>query len=132
MCQTIFFTDKTPVLRRHYMKKDISLEDLGLEIKRKRGNSGIRETAKAIDISPATLSRVENGKQPDLETFKKICKWLDVDAGAILGCSKDEKIDSSANQSLSVHLKADKNLSPKAASALASMIISAQQMLSTN
>lgn len=29
-------------------------------------------------ISIATISRIENGKTPDLLTFKKICDWLKV------------------------------------------------------
>jgi transcriptional regulator with XRE-family HTH domain len=37
---------------------------------------GLREFAKQIGISTSTLSRVENGKQPDIETFFKICYWM--------------------------------------------------------
>ena len=36
--------------------------------------------AKQIGISKATLSRVENGKVPDLNTFSKIIKWLGKDS----------------------------------------------------
>lgn len=111
------------------MKNRISLDNLGIEIKKKRKNQGIRETAKEIGISPATLSRVENGKLPDLDTFRRICNWLEIDGGMILGCSKGANEESPSIQSFSVHLKADKNLSPKVADALANMIISAQKML---
>lgn len=37
---------------------------------------GLRDFAKEIDISAATLSRIENGKMPDLETYFRICFWL--------------------------------------------------------
>lgn len=37
---------------------------------------GLREFAKTIDISPATLSRIEHGKPPDIETFFKLCHWM--------------------------------------------------------
>ena len=113
------------------MKERISLDNLGIEIKKKRKNQGIRETSKEIGISPATLSRVENGKLPDLDTFRKICNWLNIDGGTILGCSKSADKESPPLQSLSVHLKADKNLSPKVADALANMIISSQKMLAS-
>lgn len=37
---------------------------------------GVREFAKQIGISSATLSRIENGKVPDIETFFKLCFWM--------------------------------------------------------
>lgn len=51
----------------------------------KRAGRGLRETAKEIGISSATLSRVERGKEPSLLNFVKLCKWLEVDPGPILG-----------------------------------------------
>lgn len=39
-------------------------------------NTGLREVAKKINVSAATLSRVENGGTPEMETFLKICHWL--------------------------------------------------------
>lgn len=37
---------------------------------------GMRVCADEIGISPATLSRIERGKLPDILTFAKLCKWL--------------------------------------------------------
>ena len=37
---------------------------------------GTREFAKQIGVSASTLSRIENGKIPDLETFFKLCFWM--------------------------------------------------------
>lgn len=37
---------------------------------------GLREFGEQIGISAATLSRIERGNVPDVETFFKICKWL--------------------------------------------------------
>ena len=37
------------------------------------------EAGKQIGISKATVSRVESGKLPDIETFIKICIWLETD-----------------------------------------------------
>ena len=37
---------------------------------------GVREFAKQAGISAATLSRIENGKPPDIETFFKLCFWM--------------------------------------------------------
>jgi transcriptional regulator with XRE-family HTH domain len=40
-------------------------------------NLSLRDAANQIGVSYATLSRVENKKIPDIETFAKICVWLD-------------------------------------------------------
>lgn len=40
-------------------------------------NIGLREAALEIGISAATLSRVECNRSIDLETFAKLCTWLE-------------------------------------------------------
>ena len=37
---------------------------------------GVREAAKELGVSPATLSRVERGYAPDAFTLAKILNWL--------------------------------------------------------
>ncbi len=39
---------------------------------------GVREFSGEIGISAYTLSRLENGNKPDVETFLKVCKWINV------------------------------------------------------
>src|SRR5438067_731591 len=65
--------------------ESIRIELLAKEIEERRAGMGIREAAKLVGVSPATLSRVENQKIPDLETFSKICKWLGKDPALFLG-----------------------------------------------
>jgi len=108
----------------------ISIQNVGLLVRKERGNRGIRETAGNIGISAATLSRIENGKLPDLNSFSKICHWLSIDPNEILRCiPKKDSLSTSAN-SVSFHLKAQKNLGPETAQALANMILSAQGLIS--
>ena len=40
-------------------------------------NIGLREAATEIEISASTLSRLENNKSIDIETFAKVLTWLD-------------------------------------------------------
>ena len=101
---------------------NISLESLVKKIREKRGHRGIREVALEIGISAATLSRVERGHLPDLETFKKICAWVDVDPAEILGLQRPE----SARPAVRVHFKKDSTLSAPTAKALAELILVAQ------
>ena len=103
----------------------VPMEELARSVVRKRAGKGIRETAKLIGISPATLSRVEKGNVTDLETFRKICNWLEVDPGTILGCSSGK----SATPEIRVHFKKDKELKPETAKALAEMILKAHEAM---
>jgi transcriptional regulator with XRE-family HTH domain len=103
----------------------LSVHSLGRLALERRAQRGIREVASEIGLSPATLSRVERGKMPDLETFGKICKWLRVDPASVLGIAPV----TSDSSGLSVHFRKDQAISPETAKALAQMILAAQRAL---
>src|SRR5439155_668081 len=106
---------------------------LGAMLRDRRGRLGIRECAKDVGISPATLVRVEAGRMPDLETFQKICIWLKVNPADILDIPvSDSPSAEKPEKSLpaaAVHLRADKTLPPGAANDLATLIVTAQEEL---
>ena len=57
----------------------LDIERLASLVRSKRGSRGLRETAQEIgNVSPSTISRVENGKIPDMDTFLAICDWLEI------------------------------------------------------
>jgi transcriptional regulator with XRE-family HTH domain len=62
------------------MSKKIDTVKLSNMIKAKRGDKGLRDVSKKIGISAPTLSRIEQGKVPDVETFIRLCEWLGVSA----------------------------------------------------
>lgn len=103
------------------------MEELSLKTKQKRGGMGIRAAAKEIGISPATLSRIETGKQPDLKSFRLICEWLNIDPSTALGVAT--KIGTPAFQStpIQAHFRAHKSMSPVTAQHLADLIITVQK-----
>lgn len=103
----------------------IALHTLGHLIEEKRGGLGIRATAKKIGISPATLSRVQNGKMPDLETFRKICNWLEIDPGEMLGTRHTQHSPPLAT----VHFRKDDAVEQETAESLAELILHAQRAL---
>lgn len=106
-----------------------TLATLGAEVRKQRGNNTLRDVAKRIGISPATLMRVESGRVPDVETFGKLCRWLEIDPGAYLGFTptKETQAKSDGLTTVSAHLKADAAPSPDTAHALAKMIMFAVQ-----
>lgn len=102
----------------------ITLETLGRLAAQKRGVVGVRAAAKEIGISPATLSRVERGFLPDLETFRKICQWLDINSDEVLGLSSPRR--PTAPQ-VTVHFKKAQALTPATAQALGQMVLAAHR-----
>ena len=103
------------------------MEELSLRVKQVRGGRGIRETAKEIGISPATLSRVETGKQPDLDTFRAICKWLKVDPSTLLGIHTPSGVLPDMPAPVMAHFRAHKAMSPETANHLAQLIMTVQR-----
>jgi|SRR5882757_3253563 len=106
--------------------KSIGIERLAKRIKERRAGKGIRETASEVGVSPATLSRVENGKIPDLETFSKICRWLGEDPAIYLGM---EPATRSTTPTVRVHFKKGAAIKKDSARALGEMILAAQKAL---
>lgn len=101
-----------------------TLQNLGTITRETRGTKGLREAAKEIGTSPATLSRIEGGKLPDISTFAKLCQWLKIDPSELMGIES-----SSVPKTATAHLRAKKEISPETARALANVIVKAQQML---
>jgi transcriptional regulator with XRE-family HTH domain len=104
-----------------------ALSSLGKMVNERRGDKKLRETAKEIGISAATLMRIEGGRIPDVATFGKVCHWLQVDPGEFLG------FDVRAPQpndciSISAHFRGDATPNQETANALARMILYASRM----
>lgn len=102
----------------------MNIELLAENILRKRSIKGVRAAAIEIGVSSATLSRVENKKVPDLETFGKICKWLGDDPSIYLGL-----VPTNSSSQVRVHFKKESAISPDSAKALSEMILLAQRAL---
>jgi transcriptional regulator with XRE-family HTH domain len=106
------------------------LASLGNDVRKHRANKTLRESAKSIGISPATLMRVEAGRVPDVETYGKLCTWLGVDPGSYLGIkSASAKVPPATDEItpkqivVSAHLRADRLPEAETVKALANMIM---------
>jgi transcriptional regulator with XRE-family HTH domain len=100
---------------------------LGNLLQKKRGSMGIRAAAGEIGISAATLSRIEHGRVPDLETLRKICSWLGVSADEYLGASP---VTTTQEPALQVVFKKDRAVSQATSKALGMLIVAAYQQFS--
>ena len=104
----------------------LAIGEFGALIARRRGGRGIRAAAAEADVSSATLSRVDNGHMPDLLTFAKICRWLDVDPREFLGFDLEE---TSVQTKTLAHFRKKKTVSKETAVALGELILAAQRAL---
>ncbi|MFB3921974.1 MAG: helix-turn-helix domain-containing protein [Terriglobia bacterium] len=111
----------------------VNLLRLGKLVRERRGDRGIRVVAFEIGVSPATLSRVERGKLPDLDTFTKICEWLEVDPAEMLemkkGIATRKEGQPNSDVVVAAHLRADPTQDPDAAQDIAQLIMAAQRTL---
>ena len=108
----------------------VRLGQIGTLVRERRGTQGIRTTAREIGVSPATLSRVENGKQPDLTTFEKLCRWLEINPSDFLNVgTTDAEMPEATVSTATAHLRAQRQITPELAQALGEMIVRAQEML---
>lgn len=104
------------------MRSTLNTDLLSTLIREKRGNKGLRDTANEIgDISYATLSRIELGKVPDVDTFIKLCKWLNLSTDTFI--SESENLEEASTKDIVIaHLRAEKALSSETIDALVKVI----------
>ena len=88
----------------------------------RRGTLGVRAAARDAGISPATLSRVENGHTPDMETFEKLCNWLGADPSRFLSGANTEVV-------ASVQFKKATAVKPETARALGELVNAVFEMI---
>ncbi len=117
------------------MAEQINFRDLAAMVRAKRGKRGLRDVARDIgEVSASTLSRIEQGKVPDLGTFTRICQWLGVPSERfMIGAEHSPGVAESTapyfpNSSIhtpdivAAYLRADRTLDPDTAEALVKMI----------
>lgn len=114
------------------MDSQIDTQKLARELGQKRGERGLRAVAEEIGgVSASTLSRIEQGKVPDLDTFIRLCRWLNVSPDRfIIGNEQNSEKFAPAvrketereTQEITVHLRADKTLDPKTLKALEQLV----------
>jgi transcriptional regulator with XRE-family HTH domain len=119
----------------------LNIVELGEYVKRKRQEDklSLRQVATNINVSASTLSRIENGiGTPDSPTLARLAAWLGIPlerlmkGSSLLGEGGDGVADSFAEPVIyfptestpnivEAHLRADKNLKPEMAKALAEL-----------
>ena len=105
------------------MPSTLNVDLLASTIKTKRGQKGLRETATEIgDVSFATLSRIEQGNLPDVETFIKLCKWLKVPTDKFITGKKAATTDLSEKDKIVYQLRSSQELDSDTINAMIAMV----------
>lgn len=119
------FTNETNYFKEKviHLETTLNTELLASMLRDKRGNKGLRAIADEIsNVSFATLSRIEQGKIPDIDTFVRICKWLNVPTDTFIIYNNELQEEVSTKDRVLAHLRADKTLSKDTANMLIKMI----------
>lgn len=119
----------------------LNIVELGEYVKRKRQDEklSLREVATKINVSASTLSRIENGiGVPDSATLARLASWLGIPIERLMrGTLLTEVGETMADEAfvepviyyptestpniVEAHLRADRNISPDMAKALAEL-----------
>ncbi|HKY06523.1 MAG TPA: helix-turn-helix transcriptional regulator [Blastocatellia bacterium] len=118
----------------------LNIVELGEYVKRKRQEDklSLRQVATKINVSASTLSRIENGiGTPDSATLARLAAWLGIPLERLMRGSLMERVEGETTESFSepviyfptestpniveAHLRADRNLKPDTARALAEL-----------
>jgi transcriptional regulator with XRE-family HTH domain len=110
----------------------LDIDTLANLVRSKRQNRGLRATSSEIgNISSSTISRIENGKTPDIETFLALCDWLEVSPTELIK-ENDVRANLNIPEEISFLLRSDRTLDPAVANALALIIDATYKHLADN
>lgn len=105
---------------------EINTDKLAVLMKERRGERGLREVAREIgDVSAPTLSRIEQGRLPDLETFIRLCRWLGMSPESFLNEQPDKSLESqetSTSEKVEILLRAERTLQQDTINAIVKMV----------
>lgn len=80
-----------------------------------------KAVAEKANVSASTLTRIAQGKRPDVDTLAALCKWSGLSANEFIAYdhlnSRPEPL-----AEIVAHLRADKNLQPEGAKAIEVML----------
>jgi transcriptional regulator with XRE-family HTH domain len=93
-----------------------------LDAKRQEEKWSWRELARHLEISPSTLTRMAQGRRPDVDAFATLLRWLGMSANDFMRPTVKSHEAVNTVAMISSYLRADRNITPKDAEALEDII----------
>jgi len=81
-----------------------------------------KQVAGESGVSASTLTRMAQGKRPDVDGLAALCTWSGLDADTFLRADKGVTPKAAPLAMISTYLRSDRNLTPEAAKALEGVI----------
>jgi transcriptional regulator with XRE-family HTH domain len=81
-----------------------------------------RQLAKDAGVSPSTLTRMQQGKSPDVNTFSALTRWLDIPAERFYAETSQQSAPEDPLAVISALLRGKKKMNPKAVAALQELV----------
>jgi transcriptional regulator with XRE-family HTH domain len=101
--------------------------------KREAEKLSLREAGEALDMSAATLSRVEAGKLPERDRLLRLAAWAGMSLDPASRAARNRAVhgdDASTVEAVELHLRADKDLDPEDAETLVQLMRTAYDRMS--
>lgn len=102
---------------------------IALENTRISRNLSWRQVAEKSGVSASTLTRISQGKRPDMDSFSALIYWSGLDSQRFVGKSDDDSSGGDALAQISLYLKEDRNLTPEASKILEAMVQAVYQQM---
>lgn len=100
---------------------DVNALVAALDAKRRQRGLSWRKLAEEADVSPSTLTRMQQGKSPDVNTFTALTQWLNMAAENFTN-AQGETGEPEVLAVVSTLLRGKKKMSPKAIDALQELV----------
>jgi transcriptional regulator with XRE-family HTH domain len=109
---------------------DIAVLYDALDAQRRARDLSWRQLAGEAGVSPSTLTRMAQGRHPDLDGFASLTKWLGVPAERFIGSGDPPPTDQAEPAAYVLsYLRARRDISPKNAKALSEIVQAAYERL---
>lgn len=88
-----------------------------------------KKVAEQARVPASTLTRISQGRRPDVDTLAALCQWSGLHADKFMRSDNSKVAEASPLAKISVHLRADKNLSKEGVKALEAILATAYEQL---
>jgi transcriptional regulator with XRE-family HTH domain len=101
---------------------DVQLLARLIRSRRKADALSLRDAAGQVGVSAPTLQRIEAGQLPNSANLVRLAEWLRVPLEDLVRPAKGRDPGAGTVARIEVHLRADPNLAPEAAEAIAEAV----------
>lgn len=93
-----------------------------LDAQRQAKRLNWKQVAAASGVSASTLTRLAQGRRPDVDSLAALLAWSGLDAGDFVRQDDNPRAEPEALAMISTYLRSDKNLTNESAAALDELI----------